>query len=206
MILISQLPNTPAHDSKKRKASIDTLKGKDNLNKPDSHKATPAIGTPAPSQQPAVSAPYCPGGICPVGPINGNPTVNNYGVAIPPPSIAIISTNLLDAKDVVDIVEGPLSKNPGVHVVLKVSTEFQNPTFIIHCNRPCYVTDGSVYPGISMAKKILTVADHPELGVMAFTEPHTIEPDQKVSIFVRSADSKELLISDVTPYVGPLYK
>jgi len=57
-----------------------------------------------------------------------------------------------------------------------------------------------------MAKKILTVGDHPELGVMAFVEPHVVESDQKVSILIRSADNNDISISDVTSYAIPLAK
>jgi hypothetical protein len=130
-------------------------------------------------------------------------TYNQYGVTQPPPTITSITKDRLAPLMNGWIVEDneSLRKNPGVSVWLSLSDIFHSPMFLVQCDRPCFISDGNVLPGKTASPLIYTVRGDPNVGVIAFLTPSTIEAGKMVAIAVRSADNKDISVVDVRPYV-----
>jgi hypothetical protein len=178
--------------------------------KPPKPKAAPQRKTIAPTEPipdspspPQKTEQTCIGSNC-AGTNNGTQWLtNNYGAPQPPPPVASISrTHMGPGQDMTE--SGSQRNNPGVFVSLTLSGIFNNPMFIVECDRPCFVTGGAVSPGtFTIPAPTYTITGRPRFGLIAFTTPSSIQPGQRVDINVRSADEKDITVIDARPYLLP---
>jgi hypothetical protein len=132
---------------------------------------------------------------------------NNYGAPQPPPNLVGLTTKALNPIPVKpntppDPMNSPLSINPGVSVTFGVDRIFQNPMFILLCDKPCSTT--TAFAGGASAPQMLSVPENPRLVGVALGLMGPLMPGNLVTIEVRSADSQAVNILTVAGYVPPV--
>jgi hypothetical protein len=168
-------------------------------NKPERESARLAAPTPAPDQ-PVVNAPNCPGGICPIGPINGNPTVNNFGVRQPLPTLTWTQSQLDPNQS--DIKFGgspePGQDKPGVLANVRVNGYFSDPAFVVQCSVPCIASAGAAV-GMVETRNFGARGYADRAGIL-FISPSRLVAGDSVTIVFRSTDDRSVTLKTVEPY------
>jgi hypothetical protein len=101
---------------------------------------------------------------------------------------------------------GP-SWNPGLSLSFRVATQFSNPMFEVHCDRPCIAT--SIFfssNGVSvstggLANPSLFSTDDPRVVRFGSGMRQLLTPDVTVVLTIRSQDDKAISHATVEPFV-----
>jgi len=159
------------------------------------------------------SKPYqiqnCVGSNCLMNGTQNNFDQRQFGAAQPPPQITGWTVNdvdpmVIDPNKPMMNMEGPLAINPGVSISFQIDRLFQNPMFLVKCDRPCSAT-GAMVGGIS-SPQMLSSAQNPRVAGVALGMMVPLMPGNSVTIKVRSADSQKISILSVEGYVPPIQR
>ena len=140
--------------------------------------------------------------------VNNGTQQTNYGVQEPPPEILDLKQAKIGPGAGISSM-GALGDNPGIRLVFSMSGEFDDPQFLITCDRPCRAINGRATHGNSFVQSgfpnTYRVVNHPNITLISLIQPRVLIGDL-VIIDVRSEDDGDISVVDVKPYVRPTRK
>jgi hypothetical protein len=135
----------------------------------------------------------------------GQQLVDNrtFGVADAPPVILDQSTETLPVgKKVSDEYVG-LETHPGITVSFQMDRTFNNPVFVIKCDRPCRAVQGELSSGMWQAETAIAM-DKSATRIILHGAP--IMTGTTVTIYLRSLDDNPVTVTSLIPYIEPIKK
>lgn len=141
---------------------------------------------------------------------NGNQTnvdQRQFGSPQPPPQIAGLTIKDLDPIDTSKqgmSMEGPMAANPGLNLSFTVDRIFQNPMFLVLCDRACFATAATV--GGAFSPQMLNSPQDPRVAGVALGLMGPLMPGNPVTLNIRSADDQKVTILHVEGYVPPIQR
>ncbi len=146
-------------------------------------------------------------GPCGINNIGGTVSGNTCYVGTRPlPKILSPVNRTLDpAQEPEMYYAGKYAKNPGAIISFGLSDTFQDPKFVVSCDRPCILGEAWIGPtSISSGQKSHPFTGAPNSIVISWDLPALITETQNVTIPVRSLDESPVSIVSVIPYIKPI--
>jgi len=165
-----------------------------------------ANGKPAPTPHGTSPQVECPDnkGFCNAAPNFGSQFVDNsqhFGAQRPAPNVLGLKVTKIPGRKDISPQEGPHSLNPGVQLMFRVDHIFPNPTFLVHCDRPCVATQG--LSGGTNGSSHSLPTNFPNIAAIQLGTIGPLTTDNLVFVTVRSLDKNEISVSTVEGYVEP---